>query len=484
MYAGLGKKQTAAPIRYRNFLIAIFFVAYFLFFNWESIGVHFAIDGFGNIGHYYNIPPWQLVVSQFVPWRGDVRPLGALFYLPIYHFAGLNPAPYQAVLMALMLVNVFLVYRFALLLGSGVTAAFVAALLISYHSGMSNLYYNGAFVFDVLCLLFYLAAFNYYATIRNRGRLLRTREKVLALTLFLCALSSKEMAVTLPITILVYEWLYHRPKLHDARSLAKWIWGPGQMVLLTGILTALATYGKISGPEAMITSDAYRPVLTAERLKAFQQIFLQDVFLSWAWFPTWKELLLIWGGLALFALWRAKRTPIPFLVAWLVVTPIPIEFLMGKRAACLALPMVAWAILAGVLLADIAGAIVLLGQKVGRMPGLVARALAVGIVAVPLFLWAREQRSLQRRIIWSAMATTGVENWDLIQQLEQTPRPLPGQRALFLGSPVGKVDLFFLAQLWVHDRSIDVLVDPPQPGENARIDRIYEFRDRKLAIVR
>lgn len=224
--------------------MAVLLTVYFLCFNWGSLRVHFAIDDLGNIGHYYNYSPWQLVLSNFLPWRGDSRPLGGLFYIPIYHFAGLDPVPYQAVLLVLLLVTVYGAYRFSTLLGTGELAAALVALAYCYHAGVSNLYYNAAFVFDVLCCLFYLVCFSWYVRIRRRGRLLGPWETLAFLALFLCALNAKEMAVTIPVMLLVYEWIYHPPSLRNRAELLAWLRGPARVALIAAALNVVDIYPK------------------------------------------------------------------------------------------------------------------------------------------------------------------------------------------------------------------------------------------------
>ena len=157
--------------KWRELALAAFLTVYFLVFNWGSLRVHFALDDLGNIDHYYEYSPWQMVLSNFLPWRGDYRPLGGLFYIPIYHFAGLNPVPYQAVLLAIVLANVYFAYRLVRLLAGGELAAGLVALVCCYHGGVANLYYNAAFVYDAMCCCLYLAALAYYVRIRNRGQL-------------------------------------------------------------------------------------------------------------------------------------------------------------------------------------------------------------------------------------------------------------------------------------------------------------------------
>jgi hypothetical protein len=68
--------------RWRNLPLAVFLTAYFVWFNWGSLRVRFALDDLANLRHYFEIPAAQLMLSNFLPWRGDYRPLGALFYLP------------------------------------------------------------------------------------------------------------------------------------------------------------------------------------------------------------------------------------------------------------------------------------------------------------------------------------------------------------------------------------------------------------------
>src|SRR5580698_8026687 len=105
--------------RWRKFAFAAFLLAWFVYFTHDGLGVHFAVDDIGNMAHYYRGGPVALAVSQFTIWHGDYRPMGGLFYVPILILAGLNPVPFQIGLLLILLVNVYLVYRFTRLLGAG-----------------------------------------------------------------------------------------------------------------------------------------------------------------------------------------------------------------------------------------------------------------------------------------------------------------------------------------------------------------------------
>src|ERR1035441_7747289 len=127
--------------------------------------------------------------------------------------------------------------------------------LVAYHAGLSMLYYNTAFIYDVLCFSFYMGAFLCYGRVRAQGRLLRGSETALVMGLYLCALDSKEMALTLPIVLLAYEWIYHpgngRPTAWTPGGIARWLRGPGRVMLYCAVLNLVYLEGRAFGPNAL-----------------------------------------------------------------------------------------------------------------------------------------------------------------------------------------------------------------------------------------
>jgi hypothetical protein len=478
--AGDGQQPTN---RLNRLASAILLSAYFLYFNWGSLKVHFALDDVGNIDHYHNISPWQLVLGQFLPWRGDPRPMGGLFYIPIYHFAGLNPVPHQVVLLALLLGNVYWVYRVARLLGCCEAAALLGALAVCYHAGLANLYYNAAFVFDVLCCFFFLATLAYYLRIRNNNCLLGPSQTVIFLALFLCALNSKEMAVTIPLVVLAYEWFYHRPAALTLEDLRAWVRGPARIALIAAVLDLLDVYGKISGPGAMTKSETYHPVFTLSRIHDFYSIAFRDLFSAGIWTPGWRGILTIWIVVALVAWVRSDLPVLRFLFWYLVVVPIPIEFLLGKAQACLCLLMVGWAIFVAVCLVDVTQTIGRAMARYAHFNRLARRILEAAVLAAIALSWARENRHMQEAIVRNSMASQGFETWDLIQQFPKFQRPRPGSRVAFLSDPLTGIDMWRLAELWVHDLNTQVHVQAQGPlteQELAKMDYIYTFEGRTM----
>lgn len=474
--------------RWRILAFAVLLASYFLFFNLGSLRVHFALDDLGNMGHYFRLGPWRLILSQFLPWRGDYRPMGGVFYLPVFHFAGLDPLPFQAVLLLLLAANVFWTYRLARLLGCEELVAGLAALAVCYHAGLGNLYYNAAFIYDVLCWFFYLAAFTYYLGIRRRGGLLSARQTAVFLALFLCALNSKEMAVTLPVMVVAYEWIYHRPAGWNRADLAAWLRGPARVALFAAALDALDVYGKLFGPDPLAAGEGYHPVFTLHRVRAFQKLAFEDLFLSWGSSPGWGGILLLFALLAYLAWRRADRPWLRFLFWYLLVAPLPLEFLVGKSQACLALLMVGWALFAATVLVDVARAAarVLVREPLFRRAG--TRGLTAILLTACLFVWARQNLHFQRTRVKPAMAALGADNWYVVQQLRALkPRVRPGDRVAFLDDPFHSWDMLFIASLWLHDRSIDIHVwrnGPLTPQELAQMNAVFTFQNGKLVQVR
>jgi hypothetical protein len=451
--------------RWRRLAFAVFLLAWFVYFTYDGLRVHFAVDDIGNMAHYYRGGPVALALSQFTIWHGDYRPMGGLFYVPILMFAGLNPVPYQAALLAILLVNAFLVWTLARRLGAGELAAWLAALVVAYHAGLHNLYYNAAFVYDALCCFFYLAALLAYLKVRQSNSVPLI---ALFLALDLCALNSKEMAVTLPLVLLAYEWIYHRRGITRA-------------ILLSAALTAIDVFGKVFGPEAMVNAEAYHPVFDVRRVRDFQRMSLGDLLFGWS--SGWGGILLLWALLAYLA-WRRKNPILQFLWCFMLLAPLPIEFLVGKSQACLYIPMVGWAIFGAVVLVDLVEALAGVlerepwGKRLGHS-GVVAL-----LVAVAIFFWGRQNREYKRTHAAPVMASLGHESWDVIEQFRAVnPHVRSGSKVAFLDDPFHSWDMLFVAELWFRDRSLDIHVarhGPLTAEELAKMDYVFTFEGGKL----
>ncbi|MEI9976044.1 MAG: hypothetical protein WDO73_30690 [Ignavibacteriota bacterium] len=96
--------------------------------------------------------------------------MGGLVYVAVYRLAGFHSMPFRVVCFAILLLNLWLIYRVALRLTERRAVAVLATMLVTYHAWMVNLYYSTGTVYELLCVAFYLAAFDYYLGIRQSGR--------------------------------------------------------------------------------------------------------------------------------------------------------------------------------------------------------------------------------------------------------------------------------------------------------------------------
>ena len=464
----------------------LFLGAWFLFFSRGVLGVHFSPDDMMNMDNFYWTPGvWRLVYSQFLIWRGYYRPMGGLFYLPIFSMWGLNPAPFHVALSLVLALNIFLVYRLARVLGADGRAAFLAALVAGYHAGLANLYYNTAFVYDAVCGGFYLATLVYYCGIRASGRSLGARQMAIFAALVIGALNSKEMALTLPGVLLAYEFLYRRwPAAGGPRPRGSGAF-PLAPIAIASVLTLLDLYGKIFGHDALTGMEGYRPVFTWRRFLDYQKTFLGDAAF---WHPGGAGLILFWTVLSYLA-WRpGARTILRFAWAMLLLTPLPIEFLPGKSQACLYIPALGLALFAATIVADLASAFagVLSGEPVfGRFR---KPMLAAALTALAIFYWGRENLRRQQLMVKPAMAALGGQTWQVIEQFRAlNPHVRPRSHVVFLNDPFTEWDMLFIADLWFRDRSVTVhlqRLNPISQEDVARADAVFDYRDGKLLRAR
>jgi hypothetical protein len=472
-YLGSQVKYLGSQVKYLGG--GLLLGAWFLYFSRDVLGVRFAPDDMMNVDNFYWTPgTWRLFYSQFLIWRGYYRPMGGLFYLPILSLWGLHPAPYHVALSLVLAVNVYLVYRLARLLGATEWAAGLAALVACYHAGLGNLYYNTAFVYDALCGCFFLAALVYYCGIRRRDRRLSIGQQAILAALVLCAMNSKEMALTLPAILLAYEWIYHPSgsRQHSA-------------VLMAACLASLDLYGKVFGYDALTGMEGYRPVFTWQRFVDYQKTFLGDAAF---WHTGGGGVLAFWAAVSYLA-WRPGARPVlRFGWLFLVFTPLPIEFLPGKSQACLYIPMLGLAIFAAVVFADLAEALadVLSGEPLFRHLG--RPILAAGLIAAGVFYWGRQNLHCKQVSVKPVMAALGAQTWQVIEQFRALdPHVRPHSHVAFLHDPFTEWDMLFIADLWFRDRSVTVHLQrlaPLNEAELSGVGAVFDYRDGKLSRVR
>ena len=189
----------------RNTIFATLLIAgVFLGFSGDGLRAYFTPDDMMN-----------LYGAWFRPLAESDRPVGALFYRALFAAFGFNPLPYRIACFAILSANLALLYVLCLKLSHSREVAALACLLGAYHAHLADLYYSTGTVFDLLCFLFYFGALALYIQVRERA----IRWLILVLALYLCALGAKEMAVTLPLFLVLYDLIYYPPAPHLSSAL-------------------------------------------------------------------------------------------------------------------------------------------------------------------------------------------------------------------------------------------------------------------------
>jgi hypothetical protein len=373
--------KTFVPIsrRSREILVDVALVTvligYFLHFALPSFRGGFSADEMMNIFFYWQPGILKCLWANVCFWTNFYRPAGALYYLPLYHFFSLNPEPYRIVQVCIVAASIPIVYWLSRLLATSRSVAFVGSLAVSYHADLANLVFRGSMIYDVLCGFFYLAALAYYIHIREAGRELRPIQVAVFLLLYIYALNSKEMAVTLPVIALIYEVL-KCPRVVDWKPFVRRNWRAAVPPLVAGALTAAYIYGKTHGGNSLIEHDVYRPRYSWHNFLASNAKFVSELrFHHRPILPA--ALLLLWAAVFIYAFIRRDRS-LQLMTFWVVLVPLPIAFIHPIRGgACLYLLLFGWATIFAKVAADVIALISKCSTSTGRGVGVGATAGAI-----------------------------------------------------------------------------------------------------------
>jgi hypothetical protein len=327
-------------------------VAYFLHFALPSLAGGFNEDEMTGMYAYWRLGTLKLLWANICFWKGIGRPAGALYYLPLYHFFSLNPQPYRIVQVSILATSIPILYYLARLLACSRSVAFLAVLALCYHAQLADLVFIGSFIYDVLCGFFYFAALTYYVHIREKGRSLRPPQLVAFLALYICALNSKEMAVTLPVIVLIYEAL-RRPRFGEWKQFVHRNWRFAVPALIAGLLSVPYIYGKTQGNNALARVTGYHPGYSWHRFTTSNAHFINELFyLIPNHVMTQGMLLALWAAIFVYAFLRQDRM-LQLMAFWIVITPLPLAFIPLRGGACLYILLFGWAMIFAKLISDL-----------------------------------------------------------------------------------------------------------------------------------
>ena len=399
----------------------------FLAFAGDGIGGYFTPDDMMNLYVSWSSPPAGLLTSD--------RPLGALVYRAMFAMFGLHPLGYRLVCFALLVANLALLYLFCRRLSGSREVAALACLLGAYHAHLADLYYSTGTIYDLLCCLFFLQAFDYYLKTREQGDP-SWRQTALTVVLYLCALASKEMAVLLPVYVALYAW----PRVARVRFL--WLAAP---------LTVAYVVWKIAGPHAMMANPLYAVHLSLHGFLASWRAYLNDLFFGAIAFNTVK-LVALWVAVTIFAVLARQRD---IWLAWSIAMlgVLPFIFIAPRGFFVMYLVLPGWYLLGASALVRLRNGMTRWAELVAVRPGQLA---LFAVAALLLILLHRSEKDAGKT--WVAGSYRQVRG--VLGVLESRYPNMPrGAKVLFLSDPYDADDWILTSMFRLEYRDPELHVD-------------------------
>ena len=460
-------------------------LVYFLHFALPSLSGGFGEDEMMNLYLYWWAGTFKSIQASLCFWSATLpRPAGALYYLPLYHFFSLNPLPYRIVQISIVAATIPIFFLLAQLLSRSRAVAFLVALAMCYHRQMAMLLFTGSFIYDVLCGFFYFAALSYYVRIRETGVVLRPGQVALFLMLYVCALNSKEMAVSLPAIVFIYEAL-KCPRLRDLNEFARQNWRVAIPAFVAALVTAIYIYGKLHGPNSLANLKAYQPVYSWHRFTSTNAHFINDLLYGSA-SQIGRAVLLAWPVLFLYAFWRRDRL-LQLMAFWVVITPLPLAFISSRGAAMYYIVLFAWATIFARLVSDLIA-------SAGKVPAFsgpratVLSTFATAAVAVAFAVFTQWQN--QRVNITGGLLKSEEKSLHVIQAFRSLSLH-PESGSTILLKPEGRFyqnpyyPLFVASLVW-NNHSLRIYVEGQHPlaeREIAEISYVVSFTEFQAKVL-
>jgi hypothetical protein len=460
-------------------LAGLLIAGYFFYQARFSLRAEFTHDDLMNCERGFFSPLGTLAGDIVLFFRPSfvTRPFGALVYKAAFGVSGFNLFPLRVALLAVMGLNVFLLYCFVRRLTQSREMAILSALLSSYHGGMWGFFYNTGQLYDIFCFFFYFLALVYYLRVRQAGRLLRVHELVLFGALYALALDSKELAVSLPIMIAAYELLFNPPPF-GAVAVFRWASRDLIPVWVTGAMTVAFVRFRVTPPGGLSSVEAYRIAISPVAYLQQTGHYLDDLFYRQAFFNPPRTLAVVLILLLVAVMAKSRKLALCWLLFFAGILPMAFIPPRGLPAA--------WIPLAG-LFAYAAVAAVGCRDAVLRLAGRVSWKPAGQLALFALVAWfmlavhhGNGGMYDAMRIEYNSIASVRIALNELCPAMPK------GSRILFVTDPLnGTYSTVFLVELLYRDRSLHIdqlfrLDNAPNAAELAKYNYVFDFVDRKL----
>jgi hypothetical protein len=467
--------KSARLANIKDNIASIALAAYSLVFALGVLRVHFAPDDMMNLAGYWTRGLIPTLGDCLTVWTSAYRPIGGLYYLPIYYLFGLNPLPYRILILTIVCINVQLVFRFAKLITRSWTAAVLTSLLFCAHANVTDIYCNNSSIYDVLACFFSVLALLSYVKTRSTGRPYRGVAAGTGTVLVIAALGSKEIAVITPALVLAFELLFvGAPR--KVNQFGVWVKQQGLVPILWIGLGVIYTLGKLGGSQALARTEAYRLTLSWHQYLTNNTIYLASLLRN-SYCSGWRLTLLV--AFVSVICWRSGRPSLQWCWFFCAIVTLPISFIPTRGGPNLYLPLWALALFVShfVVSAFHFFTRTLFGRASRQMRTIAAFMFVLGIwcsVAWPL---SRSWPYRKNLLIASQQVT-----WNVICQLKNLHEtPKHRSRILFVNDPFEGFDMLFIAELIWNDPSLDIQLSRKVPASIAlqagAYDEVFVFKD-------
>ena len=434
-------------------------ISIWIWFTRDGLVSYFSGDDLMNIYLAWQKPLLRLAGENLLFFSPGYRPFGNLVYRLLFEMAGFHPLPFRIACFALLFLNLYFAYRAAAAIG-GIETAVLTVLFSCYNAG-SDLYHDTGIIYDILCFTFYFAALGLYVAVRGRKQYLGYAQLAGFLLLYIFALDSKEMAVTLPLVIIAYELLLGEPS--TGSLIRRWL--PSAVGV---VVTVPYVFGKLSHSSPLIGNESYRlHISPGNYIAGLTHYFdlLSSIHPGTLTAPICMLVIFLAAAIALIT--RNRR--LMFALAFILITPLPIVFVALRGAYVMYIPMFGIALYLAVAIVKLRDALV--GSR------LQFATFALCAAAVIAFHDARPWQPYVNPFIHSTVS----------QLSEIQPRVPNGSKILFVDDPFDKDDpwvLLFICRLYYGlpqlqvDRAKLMATKPDQAALNS-YDLIFTYRDSR-----
>ncbi len=271
--------------------------------------------------------------GEYGSGEGSYRPVTTLIHFLEYRLWGLTPFFYHLVNVVLHCIMVCLVFCVLELLFKNLFISLVTALLFAVNPAHSEAVLTISFREDLLCGMFFMAAFICFIKVSDQKKPLFL---IFSILFYLLALFSKEMAITFPVVCIYYEYFYKRNRFATADALRLF----GGLVLASGfyLWVRFVMFAPAASFKALHPSDSFGiNVLTMIKVVGMYfgwlltglnvhltkpDPYLIEVFSNFSSIIVFVAIVLTWI-LSLF-LSLPKRPFFQFSLVWFFVTILPV----------------------------------------------------------------------------------------------------------------------------------------------------------------